>query len=160
MKMRLIPVVLSLLLCSFSGASSLEKAKELMQLMEITEQLDSTQEQIGAFAEQMVDSQGLTQEEAEKAKRLARKSMDASFDAMIPWEEMFAEVYASVFTEPELQGIIDFYQSPVGQKFLEKQPELMQATMQQMQGEMAKHMPKIQADIQAAIEEAQASDPE
>jgi len=134
----------------------MEKATELMQLMEITKHLDSTQEQMETFAEQMVASQGLPPEQAKEAKALAKQSMNSTFEAMksIPWEETFAEIYASVFSEEELQGLIDFYQSPVGQKFLEKQPELMKTTMQKMQGEMAKIMPQIQADIQAAIEEA------
>jgi len=59
-----------------------------------------------------------------------------------------------VFTEKELQAVIDFYKSPVGAKFIEKQPELMAQTMQKMQVEMAKIMPKIQADVQKAIQES------
>ena len=58
-----------------------------------------------------------------------------------------------MFTEDELQDLIDFYKSPLGQKMLKKQPELMKATMQKMQVEMSKVMPKIQADIKKAIEE-------
>jgi hypothetical protein len=50
--------------------------------------------------------------------------------------------------------VIDFYKSPVGAKFIEKQPELMAQTMQKMQVEMAKIMPKIQADVQKAIQES------
>lgn len=156
----LFSLALSGLLASQLVASTIEKATELIQLMEITKQLDSTQEQMGSFVTQMVAAQGLSAEEAKEATALAKQSMNSSFEAMksIPWDEMFAEIYASVFSEEELQGLIDFYRSPVGQKFLEKQPELMEATMQKMQGEMAKIMPQIQAGIQAAIEEAQASE--
>jgi len=50
--------------------------------------------------------------------------------------------------------IIDFYKSPVGKKMLEKQPELVAATMQRMQTEMAKLMPKIQAATMSAIQDA------
>ena len=59
-----------------------------------------------------------------------------------------------MFTEEELQGLIDFYKSPVGNKFLEKQPELMAATMNRMQTEMAKIMPKIQEAAMTAVQEA------
>jgi len=143
-------------LTQMAGADSLEKAKELIKIMEVTKQLDESQKQIGQFMDQMVDSQGLSGEEAITAKALAKKSMESSFEAMksIDWEIMFADIYASVFTEDEIQALIDFYKSPAGKKFLDKQPELMAATMQKMQGEMAKLMPKIQADVAKAIEEA------
>lgn len=136
-------------------ASSLEKAKELMQLMAVSKQIDATQAQMGTFVERMVDSQGLKAEQADEAKKIAKKSMATSFEAMksIDWEGMFAEIYASVFTEADLQALVDFYRSPSGQKFLEKQPELMAATMQKMQGEMAKIMPKIQADVMKAVQD-------
>ena len=71
---------------------------------------------------------------------------------------MFAEIYSDVFTEDEIQGIIDFYKSPIGQKMLEKQPELTGATMQKMQVEMAKIMPAIQKAAMEAITEAQAAE--
>lgn len=141
---------------AFVEASPLEKATELMKIMDITKQIDATQAQMGSFAEKMVDSQGITGEKAQRVKSMAKKSTASSFEAMksIGWDEMFAEIYASVFTEEELQALVDFYKSPIGKKFLEKQPELMAATMQKMQGEMAKIMPKIQADVMKAIQEA------
>jgi len=136
-------------------ADSLEKARELMSIMEVTKQLDASRQQVGNFMDQVIDSQGLSDEEAREAKALAKKSMESSFDAMssIDWETMFAEIYASVFAEDEIQALIDFYTSPAGKKFLDKQPELMAATMQKMQGEMAKLMPRIQADIMSAVQE-------
>jgi len=138
-------------------ASSLEKAEELMQLMEIRKNIDASQAQITDMMSQMIASQGLSEEETQEAIQLSKQSMDSTFEAMkeIDWEKMFGEIYASVFSEEEIQGLIDFYKSPVGQKFLEKQPELMAATMQKMQGEMMKIMPQIQADVMKAIEEAQ-----
>lgn len=138
-------------------ADSLSKARELMEAMELTKTMEDTFAQMEGFAEQMVDAQGLPEEEAKKAKEIATTSMKASFEAVanMDWGEMFADVYASVFTEDELQGLIDFYHSTLGKKFLEKQPELMAATMEKMQVEMAKIMPQIQADIQKAIEAAQ-----
>lgn len=157
MKKALIASLVALsFLAQMAGADSLGKAKELIKIMEVTKQLDASQQQIGNFMDQMVDSQGLSGEEAATAKALAKKSMESSFEAMksIDWEAMFGDIYASVFTEEEIQALIDFYKSPIGKKYLDKQPELMAATMQKMQGEMAKLMPKIQADVAKAIEEA------
>ena len=71
----------------------------------------------------------------------------------IEWEEKFAKIYAAVFTTEELQGLIDFYKSPIGKKFLEKQPQLMLATMGKMSGEIEKLWPKINSEVMNAIEE-------
>ena len=157
MKKTLITLLIT---CSFltqmAAADALEKAKELMTIMAVTKQLDASQQQIVNFIDQMIDSQGLSPSEATEAKALAKKSMESSFETMmsIDWESMFADIYASVFSEDEIQALIDFYSSPAGKKFLDKQPELMTATMQKLQGEMAKLMPRIQADVSKAIEKA------
>jgi len=153
-------IILSLIALPFftqlAGAHSLEKAKELINIMELTKQLDATQQALSKFIDQMVDSQGLSAEEAKQAKALSKKRMESTFEGMksIDWETMFADIYASVFSEEEIQALIDFYTSPAGKKLLDKQPELIAASLQKMQGEMAKLIPKIQADVAKAIEEA------
>lgn len=149
-------ILISLASVQFSTASSIEKAKELMSLLELTKSMDSSFAQVQGFADQMISSQGLSPEQADKARKQSKKAMATSFEHMksIDWETMFAEIYASVFTEEEIQAVIEFYKSPVGKKFIEKQPELMAQTMQKMQVEMSKIMPKIQADIQKAIQES------
>lgn len=133
------------------------KAKELMELLELKKNIAASTAQIMQSMDGFVDAQGLTPEQAKNAKELSRAAMQSSFKAMedIDWDTMFSEVYADVFSVEELQGLVDFYKSPVGKKFLSKQPELTGATMQRMQKEMMKIMPKVQADVQKAIEEAQ-----
>jgi uncharacterized protein len=42
-----------------------------------------------------------------------------------------ARVYASRFAEPELQQILTFYQSPVGQKMLIEEPKILDEGVQQ-----------------------------
>ena len=43
-----------------------------------------------------------------------------------------AQVYASEFTEPELQGLVTFYKSPLGQKLLATEPRAIQFSMSYM----------------------------
>ena len=155
-QIAIIAILASSVISQIAFGNSTGKAKELMNLLEITKNIDSSFEQVQGFADQMINSQGLTPEQAKLAREESKKGMKSSFEHMksIDWESMFAEIYASVFTEKELQAVIDFYKSPVGAKFIEKQPELMAQTMQKMQVEMAKIMPKIQADVQKAIQES------
>lgn len=156
---------ITLILLPFFMAASVfadaqAKAVELMKLMEIRKNMEASKGQLMQFSRSMVDSQGLSPEKAKEAKAAASKSTAAAFEAIeqIDWEGMFATVYAEVFTEEEIQGLIDFYKSPVGQKFLDKQPELTTATMQKMQVEMAKVMPQIQQATMQAITEAKTAE--
>ena len=152
-QIAIIAILASSVISQIAFGNSTGKAKELMNLLEITKNIDSSFEQVQGFADQMINSQGLTPEQAKLAREESKKAMK-SYMKSIDWESMFAEIYASVFTEKELQAVIDFYKSPVGAKFIEKQPELMAQTMQKMQVEMAKIMPKIQADVHKAIQES------
>ena len=40
-----------------------------------------------------------------------------------------AKLYASSFTDDELKAILAFYQSPVGKKLLDKQPQVIDSSM-------------------------------
>jgi len=140
----------------FANEGREKKSRELMSLMKMTETLEKTIGQMSSFTDGLIDSQNLDEETKKGAKAIMEKTMESSMKEMmtLDWEGMFAEIYSEVFTEEELQGLIEFYKSPVGQKFLEKQPELAAATMQKMQGQMAKIMPKIQAAAKKAVEDA------
>ncbi len=56
----------------------------------------------------------------------------------------YIDIYADMFTEEELKGLVDFYKSPAGKAFVEKQPDLMKRSMEVMQKRMMKWMPKLQ----------------
>jgi hypothetical protein len=59
-----------------------------------------------------------------------------------------AAIYANLFSADELQGLIDFYESDLGNKFNEKQPELMRRSMELSMGRMQKAMPMIMKQVQ------------
>jgi hypothetical protein len=56
---------------------------------------------------------------------------------------MMVDVYASTFTADELRGMIAFFKTPVGQKWIEKQPEVQEKTMQKMQELIMSAQPQI-----------------
>jgi hypothetical protein len=70
-----------------------------------------------------------------------RPEVERDFDAMVPimleiantrsaaMIEEVAGVYARNFSAGEMQQLIAFYRTPVGQKFLEKTPAVMQESM-------------------------------
>jgi hypothetical protein len=52
-----------------------------------------------------------------------------SYDEMVGW---LADMYSAHFTVDEIHQIRDFYRTPVGQKLVTLQPQLMQENMQKM----------------------------
>ena len=85
--------------------------------------------------------------------------LEADFDALMPimmqgmsaqldkFLDQGAQIYAKHFTADEIRQVTNFYRSPAGEKFLRKQPEVVQETMALGQ----QFGPAIAKDIQARI---------
>lgn len=63
-----------------------------------------------------------------------------------------AALYVEVFDRDELQGLVDFYRSPLGRKMLARMPELMQGSMALAQQHVAALTPRIE-ELAAALGE-------
>ncbi|MEN6405658.1 MAG: DUF2059 domain-containing protein [Thermoguttaceae bacterium] len=102
------------------------------------------------------------QDEAAAKKRQERfdksvKKMMDMISAEMGWDAMkdqYVALYAETFSEEELKGLVEFYKSPVGRAFVQKEPELMERSMKLSQQKMMQLMPKIQAVCKEAAEEA------
>lgn len=57
--------------------------------------------------------------------------------SMAKLKPMFIEIYTANFSQEEVDGITAFYESPVGQSLLAKQPAVIQAVMQGMPQRLA-----------------------
>ena len=91
----------------------------------------------------------------EKITKMIKKEMS--------WNNLkkdYIDIYAETFAEEELRGIIKFYKTPVGKKFIEKQPELMQKSVQISQKKINALMPKIQQLTMEAIDTHKESEKE
>ena len=153
-------VVLSVL-TSFSADKSAERAaaEKLLQLMEVDKTMEQTMDQAMNMPMAMIEQQNLTAEEKEAATASIEASMKVWKDKM-SWKnlkKMFIDIYAEVLTVEELNGLIAFYESPIGQAFIKKQPQLTMLTMQKMQTLMAEAMPEIQKEVVEAVEGARAA---
>ena len=78
-------------------------------------------------------------------------SPDELVEAMIP-------VYQKYFTHSDIKAINEFYGSPTGQKLVKNTIAMMMDTMQAVQPVVKKHMPEIQAQIQAQMEKTAAAE--
>ncbi len=128
-------------------------AEELMNVMDARSQFDK----IIALMKQLIPMQeakiqqitGQSQsshnvpEMQEKMFNLVSQSLN--WDTL---KDDFISIYAQTFTEDEMKGIIAFYKSPSGQALLQKQPQLMQKSLELSQKWMTDIIPKIIPAIQ------------
>ena len=124
-------------------------ADELTKLMNIQGQLQKTidvlKQTMPAQMEQTRAAMGVTNAPPGSTDDF-NKTMDAIFAAP-EWKELeheMAAIYADTFSEDELKGIIEFYKSPAGQAFIQKQPEIMKRSMAINQKMMLTIMPRLQ----------------
>lgn len=148
-------VVTAAIICTFvlvaivhaEDAPKRALAEQLLGAMEMQKTIEKTFEMVKQMIPAQMKQMGVSDEaSSDKAKDAMKKTMDLVMKEM-SWDKLkgdYISIYADTFTEKELKGAIKFYKSPIGCKFIEKQPELMKRSMQISQKQMAKLMPKIQ----------------
>ena len=86
-----------------------------------------------------------------------RSDMIAILKEELSWEKMeplYLRVYQQSFSQEEVDGMIAFYKTPIGQALLNKMPTVMQNTMLEMQkrtGPMIQRIQRMQQEIVAEI---------
>ncbi len=93
------------------------------------------------------EQSGALQQAEDEAKEAIRKSM--GFDSI---KEEFIKTYADNFSEAEIKELTGFYNSPTGQKLIDKQPVVADQMRQLAQRRMQAAMPGIVAKLREAIQ--------
>jgi hypothetical protein len=123
-------------------------AGQLLECMDMKKQMEQSFEIVKQSIPSMMSQMGVSgSASTEDAQNIMTEVMNLVAEEM-NWDKLkedYIAIYAETFTADELQGLVDFYNSPAGKKFTEKQPEIMQRSMQVSQTHMVKLMPKIQA---------------
>jgi uncharacterized protein len=131
-------------------------AEELLTLMDVQENIEEAFEAIKEMQVSQLKGMGLSGEASDRAQSMQEKVMDVIAEEL-SWDKLkddYIAIYADTFSEEELKGLLEFYQSPVGQKFISKNPELMKKTMEVTQKQLAVMMPKIQQITMGGMEES------
>jgi len=119
----------------------------MFQLMDIEGQLAGGFEAMLPIIDQMSSGLQLDAKEKEQLKNIYRDWFENDLDRKAMKEGM-VKIYAEAFTAEEINGLNKFYSSPIGQKFLEKTPELMrlgaQIGMEEGQKKQGKLMERLQ----------------
>jgi hypothetical protein len=121
-------------------------ALELMDVTHYDQNMQAMQAQVGAMMEKQFDSFA-TCDKALPVIREFSMAVGEKVSVVLGSREMKVDVastYAEVFSEEELREILEFYRTPLGKKFLDRMPELMQKSMQMSQDRLKSLMPEIQ----------------
>jgi len=143
--------------------SSKESVEKLMELTEVSKMIDAIQGQIGNMFNGMSKQMGISEKEKPAFDKYMIK-VGALMEKDMNWKsikEPMIEIYIKHFTEEEVKGLINFYQSDLGKSMTKKMPLIMQDSMLISQTLMKDFMPKIQKlaiemkkDIQKSRQEA------
>jgi hypothetical protein len=131
--------------------ASEESIRELMTITNSKALLDQSYGQLDGLMQQaMKDALAGNQTNAEQEKLMAelRSRMVELIRADMSWDELepeYIKLYATTFSQAEIDGINAFYRSDTGKAVIGKMPQLMQSLMQMVMGKMQGLAPKIQA---------------
>lgn len=137
---------------------ALEEAAELLQSMKFEEMMATSIEQQKQMMEKMFRQMGrqggapVTEEMIEQQMKFIE-----AFHEEMDWagmQEDMIQAYGETFTREDLKGLIDFYSTPAGQGFINKQGELMQRTTELVQPRIMGAMQKLQPMMQEMQREA------
>jgi uncharacterized protein len=156
---RYVALVLVVLTLGCSGARADEaskraKAQQLFLLLHMDRMMDQlmsgVQKQVQQITQQMPGADAATPEQKQKIADFQQRVLKLVNDKL-GWKALepdFINLYASTYTEEELDGILAFYRSPVGQKMLDKTPELMTKSTEITQQKMREVQPQLNQMVQ------------
>jgi len=124
-----------------------DSIEKMFEVTDMQAMLDASYAQMDQIFSQMTKDKNITDEQKPIYEK-HKKKFHAMLVKSMSWDkikEPIIKAYSQVYTKAEVDELIVFYQSPLGQKMLKKMPELMQATMQVMQETSKSIIPKMQA---------------
>jgi len=124
---------------------------EMFRVMSMEKQISGGFEAMMPMIDQMAVKFKLNNEGKEELKDIFRSWFNKDIDRSKMMSEM-KKLYSQTFTDDEISKITEFYQTPVGARFLEKSPQLMQLGaqigMKEAQSKQVKLMERIKPFIE------------
>src|SRR5438477_195733 len=108
------------------------KIDELMRITKVESMTGQMAGQIRAMMMNQLNAAGLPEESKAGAAEMMNKIV-AQIEERMSWDKLkpeYMKVYADVFSEDEITGIVTFYKTAIGQTMLAKMPLLMSKSME------------------------------
>ncbi|MCH7309495.1 DUF2059 domain-containing protein [Acinetobacter sp. NIPH 1852] len=149
---KLIPtLILSAAICmpAFAQQASTESVKELLKITKSEQLIDQSNEYIHKFTASSIEQITQGQEINTKQKKAIENYSQNIANILkqdFTWAKLEPEmikIYVEEFTQQEINGMLEFYKTPVGQSTIDKLPIVMKKSMQVGYQQMNELMPKI-----------------
>ncbi len=131
-------------------AAKRAKVEELFTVMRLDHTMDqlmaAIRQQTGNIVKSAPGFDQMTPEQKKITEQFQQKVMATAMET-VGWKAMepdMLNLYASTYSTQEIDGIIAFYKSPVGQTMLDKTPELSQKSIAITQERAKALQPKLQ----------------
>lgn len=140
-------------------ASKRAKVEQLMAAMNMERTITDAMAAIRAQVSQAMQAMpGMNQATPEQKKLIEnfQGQVNKLVDEATSWKVLgpqYVDLYAQIYTEDEIEGILAFYQSPAGKAMVAKTPELTSKGMVISQRMMADLQPKIGVLLQQFLEQ-------
>ena len=155
LKLAVVALLLGTSVALAQDAGKAAKVEEMLRLTKTDEMMQQVMSQMKTMSMDQFEK-NLPPEEKAKAREQQQKIFDL-VSAKMSWEKFkpaIVQIYAEVYTDEELDGILAFYRSPAGHAMIEKMPQLMSRTMAVAQ----KLMGDIQPEIEKMVKESAPKD--
>lgn len=127
------------------AASQAAAAKQLLKLVNADQIAGPWFGQVNQmFAQRFAETQAPANKKAVLESYQAKAK--ATLDKVVGWNQLEPEMvklYTAGFSEDELNQLITFYKSPLGQKVLKEMPALFAESMKMTQGKLEPVVPQI-----------------
>ncbi|OUY07406.1 DUF2059 domain-containing protein [Acinetobacter populi] len=151
---------------AFAQPASEQSVRELLKITKSEQMIDAVNAQmesiIAASMKNIEQDQDkpLNDKQQKALKDFAAKVAKIMGNTM-QWSEIEADmirIYANSFNQEEINGMINFYKTPVGQATIEKMPVVMQQSIEMGQNLSQRAMPQIQQAAQELQKEMKAAE--
>ncbi|NZA24761.1 DUF2059 domain-containing protein [Luteimonas sp. SJ-92] len=138
---------------AFAQQASDAQVDRLLEVMRAQATVEAMMPQVQASQQQMV-AQLTAGQELNEQDRARLDAIIASSNQRIAetltWdrlEPIYRDIYIRTFASEDMEAMIEFYESPAGQRLLDKMPQLMQNTMVAVQQLVMPMMQQLEQDI-------------
>ena len=149
--LRVFSVCTALILSLASVAANADQASHARNAERFLQLANADRLAVPVYAQvQQMFAQRFAETQAPENKKALLERYQAkantALDQAIGWKKLEPELvslYTSQFTEQELAGLIEFYESPLGKKMLDKLPELNARSAQLTQKKLEAAVPEV-----------------
>jgi len=155
-------IILAVSLCCLSPAQSFaateshrEATEKLLVLMNVPGMLD----QLDSVFTQAMSQTFAASNPPPEARPLLEKYLNRMSEIMaeeLSWDTMknlYIDIYVDSFSEAEINELAVFFASPIGKKYTDKTPEMMQKASAESQSLMVNMQKRIQQLMQEMVQE-------